>query len=426
MLDIKTIRQDPQALRAALKGRNCKFDLDAFLGLDAKRLALLKEIEDLAAKQNKINNEIKTSLNDLVLKLKKIDESKDIKVCIDNRKGEFTALDKEWEDKLLRIPNIPQADVPVGDPTNNKIVRTVDRKPSFDFKPLDHIALAEGLDIVDFKRGAKLSGSNFVLFKGAGAQLERGLINFMLDLHTREHGYTEVWPPKLVNADSMRATGQLPNLKEDMYYLQHVDSPELYLIPTAEVPVTNIFRDEIIEEDRLPIFYTAYTPCFRREAGSYGKDTRGLMRVHEFDKVELVKFVKPETSNDEHEKLLNNALRVLDLLGLTYRVLLLATGDMSFACAKCYDVELYCPGIDRWLEVSSCSNFEDFQARRGNIRYREKTTGKIRFVHTLNGSGVALARLVVALLENYQQKDGTIAVPQVLRGYLNGRETIGR
>jgi len=424
MLDPKFIRQNPDVVRAALKSRNSKFDLDAFLALDAKRLELLKATEDIAAGQNNIDTEIKALLKNKQDPKPKIAQSKELKVKLEAVKSEFTPLDKEWEDKLLRIPNTPHADVPIGDPTCNKIVRTVERKPSFDFKPLDHIAIAEKWDIVDFKRGAKLSGSNFILYKGAGAQLERALINFMLDLHTREHGYTEVWPPKLVNADSMRATGQLPNFKDDMYSVPVEDAQELYLIPTAEVPVTNIFRDEILEEEKLPIFYTAYTPCFRKEAGSYGKDTKGLMRVHEFDKVELVKFVKPEDSYAEHEKLLNDALRVLDLLGLSYRILLLASGDMGFGAAKCYDIEIYCPGIDKWLEVSSCSNFEDFQARRGNIRYREKATGKIKFVHTLNGSGVALARLVVAILDNYQQKDGHVSVPQVLRGYLNGRETI--
>ena len=424
MLDPKFIRQNQDAVRAALASRGYRFDLDAFLSLDAKRLESLKAVEDIAAAQNHLDREIQRLLKEKQDPKPKIDESKTLKAKLETVRGEFSALVKDWQDHLLRIPNLPHESVPLGDLANNKIVRMAERRPAFDFKPLDHIAVAEKLDIVDFKRGAKLSGSNFILFKGAGAQLERALINFMLDLHAREHGYTEVWPPKLVNADSMRATGQLPNLREDMYYLQHADSPELYLIPTAEVPVTNIFRDEVLEEERLPVCYTAYTPCFRREAGSYGKDTKGLMRVHEFDKVELVKFVKPEASYAEHEKLLENALRVLDLLELTYRVVLLAAGDMSFAAAKCYDVEIYCPGIDKWLEVSSCSNFEDFQARRGNIRYREKESGKLRFVHTLNGSGTALARLVVAILENYQQKDGHVRVPQALREYLHGREAI--
>lgn len=272
-----------------------------------------------------------------------------------------------------------------------------------------------------FERAAKLSGSNFVLYRGQGARLERALINFMLDLHTKEHGYTEVFPPVLVRPGPMHGTGQLPNLEQDMYKLKDDD---LFLIPTAEVPVTNIHRDEILNEEDLPIKYTAYSPCFRREAGSYGKDTRGLVRVHQFDKVELVKFAKPEHSYEELESLLINACRVLDLLQLPYRIVMLATGDISFASTKCYDIEVYACGIGRWLEVSSCSNFEDFQARRANIRYRDKKSGKLGFVHTLNGSGVALARLVVAILENYQTQNRSIAIPGVLRPYMDGEEYI--
>jgi len=425
MLDPKFIRQNPDLVRTALKNRNNKFDFDAFLTLDTKRLELLKTMEDIAAAQNNIDKDIKALLKDKQDPKPKIAESKELKAKLDAVRAQFVELDKNWEDRLLRIPNVPHQSLPLGHPENNKTVRVWEYKRDFSFKPLDHIALAEKLDIVDFKRGTKISGSNFILFKGAGAQLERALINFMLDLHTSEHGYTEMWPPKVVNADSMRGTGQLPNLKDDMYSVPQDNGQELYLIPTAEVPCTNILRDDIIDEDKLPIYYTAYTPCFRKEAGSYGKDTKGLMRVHEFDKVELVKFVKPENSYDELEKLLLNACRILEELKIMYRVVLLATGDLSFSAAKCYDLEIYCPGIDKWLEVSSCSNFEDFQARRANIRYREKETGKLRFVHTLNGSGVALARLVVAIFENYQEADGRIRVPEVLKRYLNGREYIG-
>jgi seryl-tRNA synthetase len=416
MLDPKFVRQNSETVRAALKNRNNKFDFDAFFVLDAKRLELLKGMEDIAAAQNNIDKEIKVLLKDKHDPKPKIAESKELKIKLDVIRAQFNELDKEWEDKLLRIPNIPHESLPVGSPENNKTIRVWEYKRNFDFKPLDHIALAEKLDIIDFKRGTKISGSNFILFKGMGAQLERALINFMLDLHTNEHGYTEVWPPKVVNADSMRGTGQLPNLKDDMYAVPQDNGQELYLIPTAEVPVTNILRDDIVDEDKLPVCYTAYTPCFRKEAGSYGKDTKGLMRVHEFDKVELVKFVKPENSYDELEKLLLNACRILEELKIMYRVVLLA---------KCYDIEIYCHGIDKWLEVSSCSNFEDFQARRANIRYREKDGGKLKFVHTLNGSGVALARLVVAILENYQEADGRIKLPEPLRRYLNGREYIG-
>jgi seryl-tRNA synthetase len=304
-------------------------------------------------------------------------------------------------------------------------VRTWGEIKVFNFKPISHIELAQHLDIIDFNRASKITGSNFVLYKGWGAKLERALINFMLDLHTHKHGYTEVFPPFLVNRASMTGTGQLPKLEEDMYRLKDDD---LFLIPTAEVPVTNIFRNEVLDEDKLPIYYTAYTACFRREAGSYGKDTKGLIRVHEFDKVEMVKFVKPETSYDELERLVNNAERVLQLLELPYRVAVLSTEDLSFAASKCYDLEAYAPGIDKWLEVSSCSNFESFQARRANIKFRKKTESReqrTEYVHTLNGSGIALARTVIAILENYQQKDGTVIIPEVLRPYLDGQERIG-
>ena len=357
----------------------------------------------------------------IVLHRGKIAEMKTISTAVGKLEPDLKKIEAEIHEILIGIPNIPHESVPFGGAENNKEIKKWGKTPKFDFKPKTHIELAEKLDIIDFKRGAKVSGSHFILYKGAGALLERALFNFMLDVHVKEHGYTEVMPPVLVNRASMTATGQLPKLEEDMY---HVKEDDLFLIPTAEVPVTNIHRDEVLKEEDLPIFYTAYTPCFRREAGSYGKDTKGLVRVHQFDKVELVKFVKPESSYDELEKLLANACKILDLLGLSYRVSLLSSGDISFAAAKCYDIELYAPGIDRWLEVASCSNFEDFQARRGNIRYKDKKAGKLQFVHTLNGSGVALARLVVAIIENYQQKDGSVLIPEVLRGYMNKKERI--
>jgi seryl-tRNA synthetase len=324
---------------------------------------------------------------------------------------------------LISIPNVPHPSLPVGDAACNKLVRSWGEPKKFDFKPLDHIELCQNLDIVDFNRATKITGSNFILFKGWGAKLERALINFMLDLHTGKHGYTEVFPPFLVNRASMLGTGQLPKLEEDMYKLKDDD---LFLIPTAEVPVTNIFRDEIIDEEKLPVYYTAYTACFRREAGSYGKDTKGLIRVHEFDKVEMVKFVKPEDSYDELEKLVGNAEEVLQILGLPYRVVMLSTQDISFSASKCYDLEAYTPGADKWLEVSSCSNFEAFQARRANIKIRRKEGKKVEFLHTLNGSGIALARTVVAILENYQQEDGSVLVPEALQPYLNGQKRITR
>ncbi|MCP4651901.1 MAG: serine--tRNA ligase [Candidatus Omnitrophica bacterium] len=421
MLDPKFIRQNQDVIKKALSDRNCQFDLGNFLKIDQKRLDLLRQNEELLAAANKSDSAVKVCIKEKKDPKPKIAESKEIKVKIDAIKSDLAVLTDEWRKLCLQVPNLPHSSLPVGGASSNEIIKEVGELKKFNFKPCDHIALAEKLDIIDFKRGTKLSGSNFVLYKGAGAQLERALINFMLDLHTAEHGYTEVLPPKLVNRLSMQATGQLPNLEDDMY-ATGVD--DLFLIPTGEVPITNIFRDEILEEDKFPICYVAHTPCFRREAGSYGKDTRGLMRLHEFDKVEMVKFVKPQDSYSELEKLLANACKVLDLLNLPYRILLLATADISFAAAKCYDIELYAPGVEKWLEVSSCSNFEDFQARRGNIRYRDKELGKPQFVHTLNGSGVALARLVVAILENYQTQDGSITIPEVLRKYLSGREKI--
>jgi len=346
---------------------------------------------------------------------------KEISSQIDGLEGKLKEIDDQLAKLILTLPNIPHASIPRGDPTCNKIVRSWGEAPKFDFKPVTHVEICQNLDIIDFPRATKITGTNFILYKGWGAKLERALINFMLDLHTRKHGYTEIFPPFLVNRASMTGTGQLPKLEEDMYRLKDDD---LFLIPTAEVPVTNIFRDEVLDEEKLPIYYSAYTACFRREAGSYGKDTKGLTRVHQFDKVEMVKFVQPETSYDELEKLVGNAEAVLQALGLPYRVVLLATQDLSFASSKCYDLEAYAAGVDKWLEVSSCSNFEDFQARRANIRFKNKSTKKTGFVHTLNGSGVALARTVICILENYQQADGSVIIPEVLRPYLNEQERI--
>ncbi|UCC94747.1 MAG: serine--tRNA ligase [Candidatus Omnitrophota bacterium] len=423
MLDPKFIRQNLERVRQTLEKRNYSFNLDGFLRLDKKRRTLLGKIEELYARQNQIDSEVKRLLKEKKDPHVKIKEGKSLKKEITDLEKDGDNLQKKFVGELDKIPNKLDDSVPIGDSSHNKIIREAGSIRKFDFKPLDHIFLAEHLDIIDFKRSAKLTGSNFFLFKGDGARLERALINFMLDLHTSEHGYKEVFPAVLVNSASMRATGQLPNLKEDMYYLQDDD---LFLIPTAEVPVTNIHRDEILSEEELPIYYAAYTACFRREAGSYGKDTKGLIRVHQFDKVELVKFVKPDQSYEELEKLLQDACKVIELLNIPYRVNLLASGDTSFAAAKCYDIEIYAPGLDKWLEVSSCSNFEDFQARRGKIRYRERETRKVEYVHTLNGSGVALARLVIALLENYQQKDGSIIIPPVLRDYMGGLQRMGK
>jgi seryl-tRNA synthetase len=415
MLDLKFIRENSSLVKESLKNRNTDFNLDNLLDLDQKRRALIKELDDLRHNHNKENKDIP--------KLKR--EGKDIKARLKELKGlsDKIALKeqdlRESEEKLnlllLNIPNIVHDSVPVGpDALSNKVVREWGQSKEFDFKPLTHIEIGEKLDIIDFSRATKITGSNFILFKGLGAKLIRALMNFMLDLHTEKHGYNEVWTPLLVNRESMTATAQLPKLEDDMYKLEGED---YFLIPTAEVPVTNIHRDEILNEEDLPICYTAYTPCFRKEAGSYGKDTRGLVRVHQFDKVEMVKFTTPESSWQEHEKLTKDAEEVLQLLGLRYRVVALSSGDLSFAAAKCYDLEAWAPGLERWLEVSSCSNFTDFQARRGNIRLRRKD-GSLTYVHTLNGSGLAFARVVICLLENYQQRDGLFVIPDILEAHI--------
>ncbi len=420
MLDIKFIRENQDIVKKCLQDRNSKLALDDILKIDASRREILSNLEELRCKKNTANDEISKLLKEKKDPKKTIEAMKSTSEQITEAQAQLKDVQAKLDQLLLTIPNIVHASVPVGDVSANKTIRSWGSARKFDFSPLNHVDIAANLDIIDFPRATKITGSNFVLYKGFGAKLERALINFMLDLHTKQHGYTEVSPPFLVNRRSMTGTGQLPKLEEDMYRLADDD---YFLIPTAEVPVTNIFNNEILSEDDLPICYTAYTPCFRREAGSYGKDTKGLMRVHQFDKVEMVKFVKPEDSYDELEKLLANAEKVLQLLNIPYRVIALSTQDISFAAAKCYDIEAYAPGMDAWLEVSSCSNFEAFQARRANIKYRNKDK-KPDFVHTLNGSGVALARTVVCILENYQQSDGSIVVPDALKPYFDGQSTI--
>ncbi|MFC1808310.1 serine--tRNA ligase [Candidatus Omnitrophota bacterium] len=422
MLDIRLIRENPDKVKKALEDRRSKIDIDQLLTIDKERRELLIEGDKLKNLRNVTSGDIaklKKSGEDAESKMQEMKSvSQKIKE-IDSKVGE---LDKKIYDFVINIPNIPDSSTPVGpDAKSNVLVKEWGKLPNFAFKPLSHIELGESLDILDFPRSAKLSGSGFCLFKGDGAKMIRALINFMIDLHTSKHGYREVWPPVLVNRASMTATGQLPKLEEDMYKLKDDD---LFLIPTAEVPVTNIHRDEVLKEEDLPILYTAYTPCFRREAGSYGKDTKGLSRVHQFDKVEMVKFVKPQDSYDELEKLLKDAEEVLQLLKIPYKILALSTGDISFAASKCYDIQIWGPGSNAWFEVSSCSNFEDFQARRGNIKYKDKESGKLKFVHTLNGSGVAFARLVIAIIENYQRKDGSIEVPKALRPYMGSTKVI--
>jgi len=421
MLDINVIRNDIEKVKQAIINKNEKVNLDSFQQLDSKRKALLIECDEFRNKRNMTSKKIselkskKEDASSLIVEMKSVSDS------IKEKETDIKTLTDELESLLLIIPNIPAEDVPVGkDPTSNVIVKSWGDKKEFSFTPLPHWDIGKSLNILDFERAAKISGAGFTLYKGAGARMERALYNFMLDLHSQEHGYTEIFPPYLVNRASMTGTGQLPKLEDDMY---RIPEDDLFLIPTSEVPVTNIHSNEIIPNKDLPIFYTAYTACFRREAGSYGKDTRGMLRVHQFNKVELVKFVRPETSYDELESLLNVSEKVLQLLGLQYQVQKLCTGDLSFAAAKCYDIEVWSPGVNKYLEVSSCSNFEDFQARRCNIRFRDDD-GKLRHVHTLNGSGVALPRTMIAIIENYQRKDGSIEIPEVLRPYMNGMESV--
>lgn len=416
MLDLKFIRENLDLVRGAIENKREKLDFSRFEELDTRRRRLLAEVEQLKAMRNTVSEQI------AALKKKQADaESKIIEMReVGDRIKALDAQVKETEQALyelqIRIPNIPHSSVPVGAGAEDNVeVKKVGEPPQMDFTPRPHWEVGEALGLIDFSGGAKISGSFFVTFTGKGAMLARALINFMLDLHTQKHGYTEVSPPFIVNRQTMFGTGQLPKLEEDMY---RVEKDDLFLIPTAEVPVTNLLANQVLRGEDLPMYFTAYTPCFRREAGAYGKDTKGLMRLHQFDKVEMVKFVAPETSYDEHEKLLRDAEEVLQALELPYRVLTLCTGDLSFAAAKCYDIEVWAAGLQRYLEVSSCSNFEAFQARRANIRFRRRPGEKPEFVHTLNASGLALPRTMIAILENYQTDEGTVIVPMALRKYM--------
>lgn len=421
MLDIRLIRENPDLVKNGLKKKNTSCDIDTVIALDQERRDLIVKADTLRATQNKASDEIAALLREKKDASASIAAMKAIKAQIEELDSSLKALEQKIHEIVIGLPNLPHESVPAGGMEANTVVRTWGEPRAFDFTPKTHIELAQKLDIIDFERASKLSGAGFVLYKGTGARLERALFNFMLDLHTSRHGYREIFPPFLVNTASMTGTGQLPKMADDMYQCAGED---LWLIPTAEVPVTNIHRDEVLSEEQLPVFYAAYTACFRKEAGSYGKETRGMIRVHQFNKVELVKFVRPELSYEELEKLVANAETVLQLLGLPYRVLQLASGDLSFAAAKCYDLEAFAPAENRWLEVSSCSNFEDFQARRANIRFKGKDQKKPAFVHTLNGSGLALARVMVAVLENYQTAQGEVIIPEVLRPYMGGLEKI--
>ena len=420
MLDIKLIRENPELVKQRLttRGRGDEVRVAEIAALDEKRRKLATESDGLKAERNKVSKEIgaaKSKGQDAGPAMASMKLVGDKIAALDK---EIVAVEAQLQNTLLVIPNLPHESVTVGkEAADNPEVRRFGTKPAFAFQPKPHWEIGEKLGMLDFARATKISGSGFILYKGAGARLERALINMLLDLHTREHGYTEIFPPFLIKRDSMIGTGQLPKFEEDMYRLR---DEELYLAPTAEVPVTNIHRDEILKEEQLPIYYCAYTPCFRREAGAAGKETRGMIRVHQFDKVEMVKLTKPETSYDELEKMVANAEKVLQLLGLHYRVVLLCTGDMGFSSAKTYDIEVWAPGQNAFLEVSSCSNCEDFQARRANIKFKD-VAGKNRFAHTLNGSGTALARLYVALLETHQQADGSVKLPEILAPYMAGK-----
>ncbi len=419
MLDIKYIYANLEKIKENLLKRNQKKlikDIETVILLYDKRTPLIKEIDTKRNFVNKKSKEIGKfksegqDISQITKEMKNI--SSEIKII----ENDLKKIEKHINNILLSVPNLIQDDVPIGkDETDNKVVRYWGNKPSFNYTPLAHWDIAEKNDIIDFKRAAKLSGSRFVLYKGIGAKLERALINFMLDIHTKEHNYTEFIPPFMVNSKTMTGTGQLPKFAEDLFKIENND---YYLIPTAEVPLTNIHSDEILDEDMLPLNYTAYTPCFRSEAGSWGKDTRGLIRLHQFNKVELVKIVKPADSNAELEKLTNDAEKILQLLNIHYRVIMLSSGDTGFSSSKTYDIEVWLPGMNEYREISSCSNCLDFQARRANIKYRNKKTKKTEFVHTLNGSGLAVGRTFLAILENYQNPDHTFNIPEVLNKYL--------
>jgi seryl-tRNA synthetase len=424
MLDIKFIRDNTELVKKGvlLKGEKC--DVDRLLELDSQRRQFIYDVEQLKKERNDNSKKVadlkkeKKDAADLIERTKQI--SSEIK-DLDEKLGE---LQIEIKYEMDRIPNMPHPSTPEGkDSEDNVEVKTWGKIPKFDFEIMDHLALGERLDILDFKRGGKVAGSGFPVYKGMGAGLERALINFMLDLHIREHGYTEVFPPFLANRISMYGTGQLPKLEEDMYL---ADKDDLFLIPTAEVPLTNLHRDEILPVEKIPLKYVAYSACFRREAGSYGKETRGFLRVHQFNKVELVNFTLPEDSYEAHERILKEATKILELLEIPYRVLALSTGDLSFAAAKCYDIETWSPAENKWLEASSISNFEDFQARRANIRFKRNREKSPQFVHTLNGSGLATSRLMVSLMEINQTDEGTIVIPKVLQPYLGGLDCIKR
>ncbi|MCD6307133.1 MAG: serine--tRNA ligase [Deltaproteobacteria bacterium] len=422
MLDLKFIRSHFEDIQEMLKNRGNDLDMSRFETLDQKRREILAGLEALRHQKNRVSEDIAAMKKRGEDASEIIAEMKVVAAQIKEKEKTLPGVADELHDLLMVIPNMPDSSVPVGkDEAGNAVVRTWGKAREMDFAPRPHWEIGEELGILDFECAAKISRSRFALYRGKGARLERALISFMLDIHTREHGCTEILPPFMVNEASMTGTGQLPKFKEDLF---KVEGWDLYLIPTAEVPVTNIHRDQILNEEDLPLYYAAYTPCFRSEAGSYGKDTRGLIRQHQFNKVELVKFVRPETSYDELEKLTRNAEEILRRLNLPYRVVSLCTGDLGFSAAKTYDIEVWLPGQALYREISSCSNFTDFQARRAGIRFKKRGGSGTELVHTLNGSGLAVGRTVVAILENYQEKDGSVTIPEALRPYMGGMSVI--
>ncbi|MBW1649767.1 MAG: serine--tRNA ligase [Deltaproteobacteria bacterium] len=423
MLDVKNIRQNFSLIKKGLENRNADINLEELILSDDKRKEILFELEELRYKRNSVSDKIaelkraKADANSLIL------EMREVSARIKTLEKDLSDTEAEINKRLIVIPNIPHSSAPVGkNEADNKLVKKEGTPKNFDFEPKAHWDIGEALNILDFERAAKITGARFPLYYGAGARLERALINFMLDIHTIEHGYKETLPPFIVNRNSMTATGQLPKFEEDLFKIKGTD---YFLIPTAEVPVTNIYNNEILAEANLPILHTAYTPCFRSEAGAYGKDTRGLIRQHQFNKVELVKFVKPEDSYAELETLLKNAEEILKRLKIPYRVVTLCTGDLGFSAAKTYDIEVWMPAQGVYREISSCSNFEDFQARRANIRFKREGKKKTEFIHTLNGSGLAVGRTFAAILENFQQADGSVTIPEALVPYMNGIKKIG-
>lgn len=417
MLDIKRIRENFDEVKAAVERRGQgDFGIDRIPELDKKRRELLSVVEQMKNKQSTVSREIPKMKKEGQDTSAVMAEMKELSDEIKKYDAQVAEVEAELKDALLNVPNTPASDVPFGkDDSDNVEYKKVGEPTKFDFEFKAHWDLGTDLDILDFERAAKIAGTRFTVYKGKGSRLERSLVNFMLDLHTEKHGFTEFLPPFMVNRDAMTGTGQLPKFEDDMF---HVPAKDFFLIPTAEVPVTNLRSGEILTAEELPLYYTAYTPCFRKEAGSAGRDTRGLVRQHQFNKVELVKFVKPETSYDELESLLNAAEEVLKILEIPYRVVTLSTGDLGFSSAKTYDIEVWMPSYGRYVEISSCSNFEDYQARRANIRFRRDAKSKPEFVHTLNGSGLAVGRTVAAVMENYQQADGSIVIPEALRKYM--------